>query len=141
MSNTVNSRGTMMAGDGATAMRHLYLTVAEMVTSKLPEDLAGTIGRQFHPLFTWAVVMPFQLFYLIYLMHDGLLASSESSFLQTATMHFHIFVIMVGGAMLRCLIGFLISGQLVEDGTTYDYPNESSSRSSHYETATHKSRK
>jgi len=36
--------------------------------------------------------------------------------------HVHIGVLLIGGAALRCLVGYLIAGEHVPPNGTFDYP-------------------
>lgn len=102
-----------------TSLGKLYGKCFDATMEKLPKDLTPFVKREFHALFTFAISLPIQLFYLWYILSGN---TDENGF-GFISLHFHLLVILFGGAALRCLAGYLVNGKVLDVGSSYDYPN------------------
>lgn len=103
-----------------TVMGSLFKRAQGAAFARIPEEIKPAMGREFHALYTFALTLPFQLLYLILPLASG----SDGGTFSSVIAHLHIGIIIIGGAVLRCLLGFFISGQIANEGSTYDYPEE-----------------
>ncbi len=46
---------------------------------------------------------------------------AELGFFKRLNFHVHIAVMLVGGAALRCFVGYILAGEHVREGATFDY--------------------
>ena len=51
---------SVLSGTG-TAMRRIFLQARESTLSSCPDELVSTFAREFHAMFTFAVVLPIQV--------------------------------------------------------------------------------
>ena len=110
-------------GNDTTIAGSLYNTARQSVMAYSPPELASSINREFHPLFTFMVVLPYQLFFLVWILSGEQV--DEPNFLHDVIFaNLGIGAILLGGAALRCLLGYLISGKVKN---IYDYQDEPSS--------------
>lgn len=98
-----------------TGMAALYCLAHDSLLELVPgKTFKSVVRRHSHALFTFAVVLPLQLLFLASIFPG----SSESGFLMR---HLNVALVLVGGAVLRSFVGFLISGRIVPVGGLYDY--------------------
>lgn len=112
-----NVRQAIESNPQNTALGKLYAKSYDAALAKVPKDLVPAVKREFHAIFTFAFVMPLQLFYLWYILSGNTL---ENGF-GFISLHFHLTVTLLGAAALRCLVGYLINGKIMEQGACYDY--------------------
>lgn len=86
--------------------------------------LQSFVKDEFHGLFTFSLVVGFELLYLLWLMSGGPL--SEQNLFKRLFVHIHLALMLVGGAALRCLAGYMIAGDHMPEGGTFDYPKDKS---------------
>ncbi|KAH9404577.1 hypothetical protein TYRP_000403 [Tyrophagus putrescentiae] len=101
----------------STGLGKLYAKCYDATMEKLPKDLIPLVKREFHALFTFSVSLPIQLFYLWYILSGN----TEENGFGFISLHFHLLVILFGGAAVRCLVGYLVNGKVLEVGSCYDY--------------------
>lgn len=95
----------------ATALSGALKSMHSFVVSKMPDEFASSISSLFYPLFTFTVVMPVQLLYVVSVLSSG----RPGLFAQ-----FHIAFILFGAAAFRILIGFVIFGDVIQVGETFE---------------------
>lgn len=97
-----------------TGMAALYCIAHDNIIEKLPSKVKQIVSLHFHALFTFFVVLPIQLLFMAAVFPN----SDEGGFLIR---NLNAILVLLGGAVLRCFIGFLISGKIVGVGELYDY--------------------
>ncbi|RKP04558.1 hypothetical protein THASP1DRAFT_26839 [Thamnocephalis sphaerospora] len=97
-----------------TGMATLYCLAHDSLLEMLPAPFKSVVRRHSHALFTFALVLPLQLLILASIFPG----SNESGF---HLRHLNVALVLVGGAVLRSFVGFLIRGRIVPMDALYDY--------------------
>lgn len=105
-----------------TGMAALYCIAHDNIIEKVPSKVKQIVSQNSHALFTFLVVLPIQLLFMAAVFPN----SDEGGFLIR---NLNVVLVLLGGAVLRCFIGYLISGKVLEVGALYDYVSLDSQKS------------
>ena len=124
--NSTTSSGSSIFGSGCGSLiRTLYLQCKEAVKSQcghFSNRLVIVVDTEFHAVFTFVVVLMFQLLYLRWIISDGAIA--ERNFLSRYFTYINLAIFLIISAILRCMVGYVVNGDHVQSGDTYDYPTK-----------------
>ena len=109
-----------MSKQETTLWKTFYNYVKSHTMHHCPESHRKVVENEFHPIFTFIFgCLLIQIAYFMSLVSRGSL--SDFNIISRQLAHIHVAIMLIGGAMIRCLIGYLIAQKHLTKGQLFDY--------------------